>query len=309
MPALKVSVTGVAVSGDAPLATDDPVSTACASARPAPSASIASTPSARTSERVIPSRLRSGGGGRQGGGRATNPRRQGRCAGSVANATRLAAATSAAGAIPAGQMPRVGAAGHTARAAPRRRAPGSLRRACRRTAGRAVPPFRWSTLARQRATAATSGRARGHDDHTERVNGESHRVDVDPEMPLLWVLRGVARTHRLKYGWGARSAARAILVNKPGRAERASTPVPSAAALHHKGPVVRPLEPDPAGVDRPQCHQCSYCQSRMIGVRQAKRAARARPATRSSTRCRTCCLAARTSASARRSASAMGRAP
>ncbi len=35
------------------------------------------------------------------------------------------------------------------------------------------------------------------------VNGQSHEVDVEPEMPLLWVLRDVLHIHGPKYGCGA----------------------------------------------------------------------------------------------------------
>ena len=35
-----------------------------------------------------------------------------------------------------------------------------------------------------------------------RVNGTEHRLDVDPEMPLLWVLRDVLNLTGTKYGCG-----------------------------------------------------------------------------------------------------------
>ena len=37
---------------------------------------------------------------------------------------------------------------------------------------------------------------------TIRVNGEGHQLDVDPEMPLLWVLRDVLGLTGTKYGCG-----------------------------------------------------------------------------------------------------------
>jgi isoquinoline 1-oxidoreductase alpha subunit len=37
---------------------------------------------------------------------------------------------------------------------------------------------------------------------TVRINGKEHRLDVDPEMPLLWVLRDVLGFTGTKYGCG-----------------------------------------------------------------------------------------------------------
>jgi isoquinoline 1-oxidoreductase alpha subunit len=37
---------------------------------------------------------------------------------------------------------------------------------------------------------------------TLHINGVEHRVDVDPEMPLLWVLRDVLNLTGTKYGCG-----------------------------------------------------------------------------------------------------------
>lgn len=37
---------------------------------------------------------------------------------------------------------------------------------------------------------------------TVRINGTEHRLDVDPEMPLLWVLRDVLNLTGTKYGCG-----------------------------------------------------------------------------------------------------------
>lgn len=37
---------------------------------------------------------------------------------------------------------------------------------------------------------------------TIRVNGQSRQIDIDPEMPLLWVLRDVFGLTGTKYGCG-----------------------------------------------------------------------------------------------------------
>ncbi len=39
-------------------------------------------------------------------------------------------------------------------------------------------------------------------DFTVRINGQSHNVDVDPEKPLLWVLREDIQLNGTKYGCG-----------------------------------------------------------------------------------------------------------
>ena len=37
---------------------------------------------------------------------------------------------------------------------------------------------------------------------TLNVNGNTERVDAEPEMPLLWVLRDLLGLHGTKYGCG-----------------------------------------------------------------------------------------------------------
>ena len=37
---------------------------------------------------------------------------------------------------------------------------------------------------------------------TLRINGKSHKVDVPPDMPLLWVLRDVLGMNGTKFGCG-----------------------------------------------------------------------------------------------------------
>lgn len=52
-------------------------------------------------------------------------------------------------------------------------------------------------------TNANSNVAKGHVDMIElAVNGIKHRVDVVPEMPLLWVLRDELGITSPKYGCG-----------------------------------------------------------------------------------------------------------
>jgi len=100
------------------------------------------------------------------------------------------------------------------------------------------------------------------------VNGTRHAVDVEPQMPLLWVLRDELRLLGTKFGCGA-GLCGACTVHVEGRATRScSVPVsavagkavttieglPSRAALH---PVQQ------AWLDL-QVPQCGYCQPGMI---------------------------------------------
>jgi isoquinoline 1-oxidoreductase alpha subunit len=64
---------------------------------------------------------------------------------------------------------------------------------------------------------------------TLRVNGEEHSVDVDPEMPLLWVLRDILGLTGTKYGCGE-ALCGACTVHLDGHAVRACvTPARRAA--------------------------------------------------------------------------------
>jgi isoquinoline 1-oxidoreductase alpha subunit len=99
------------------------------------------------------------------------------------------------------------------------------------------------------------------------VNGKSHRVDVEPEMPLLWVLRDVLGLTGTKYGCGIAMCG-ACTVHVNGESIRScSTPVSQVA-----GKRVVTIE----GLSRNRTHpvqlawiehqvpQCGYCQSGQI---------------------------------------------
>jgi len=97
------------------------------------------------------------------------------------------------------------------------------------------------------------------------VNGERHSVAVDPDMPLLWVLRDVLGLTGTKYGCGI-AACGACTVHVDGQAVRAcATPVESVA-----GARVTTIEG--LGGDHPvqrawidlQVPQCGFCQSGQI---------------------------------------------
>jgi isoquinoline 1-oxidoreductase subunit alpha len=103
---------------------------------------------------------------------------------------------------------------------------------------------------------------------TITVNGATHTLDVEPEMPLLWALREVLGLTGTKFGCGI-SACGACTVHLDGRAVR-SCVLPISAAdgrrvttiegLAHDGRLHRVQQ---AWIAH-QVPQCGYCQSGMI---------------------------------------------
>ena len=100
------------------------------------------------------------------------------------------------------------------------------------------------------------------------VNGESHRVEVEAEMPLLWVIREQLGLLGTKFGCGIAQCG-ACTVHLDGRAMRACvTPVGAVA-----GRAVTTIEGlagqgerhalQQAWIDE-QVPQCGYCQSGQI---------------------------------------------
>lgn len=99
------------------------------------------------------------------------------------------------------------------------------------------------------------------------VNGRVHDVDVEPEMPLLWVLRDHLNLHGAKYGCGI-SLCGACTVHLDGEPVR-SCGLPAAAAAGRKIVTIEGLAAH--GVHRVQkawieqeVPQCGYCQTGMI---------------------------------------------
>ncbi|HTR45183.1 MAG TPA: (2Fe-2S)-binding protein [Thermodesulfovibrionales bacterium] len=100
-----------------------------------------------------------------------------------------------------------------------------------------------------------------------KVNGKKHEVDVDPETPLLWVIRETLGLTGTKYGCGmALCGACTVLLD--GEAVRScSTPVSQAAQKE-----VTTIEGLSADMDHPlqkawiaeDVPQCGYCQSGQI---------------------------------------------
>ena len=102
---------------------------------------------------------------------------------------------------------------------------------------------------------------------TLNVNGETHEVDVPPEMPLLWVLRDVVGLTGTKYGCGT-GLCGACTVHVDGKAIRSCVASVESAA----GKAVTTIEGlDPDGNHPVQVAwrelnvpQCGFCQAGQI---------------------------------------------
>jgi isoquinoline 1-oxidoreductase subunit alpha len=99
------------------------------------------------------------------------------------------------------------------------------------------------------------------------VNGKPHQVDVEPEMPLLWVLRDHLGLLGAKYGCGV-GACGACTVHVDGAPVRSCTTT-AAAAVGKKVVTIEGL--GKGGLHRLQqawidheVPQCGYCQTGMI---------------------------------------------
>src|ERR1700690_4172272 len=99
------------------------------------------------------------------------------------------------------------------------------------------------------------------------VNGSAYAVDLEPETPLLWVLRDSLKLTGTKYGCGiAQCGACTVLID--GQATRSCSIAASAVA----GKAVTTIEGLSADGTHPvqlawielDVPQCGYCQSGMI---------------------------------------------
>jgi isoquinoline 1-oxidoreductase alpha subunit len=99
------------------------------------------------------------------------------------------------------------------------------------------------------------------------VNGQAHEVDVDPDMPLLWVLRDHLHLTGTKFGCG-QALCGACTVHINGQAAR-SCATPVEAAVGAEITTIEGLSDEVAQAvqtawQKLDVVQCGYCQSGQI---------------------------------------------
>ena len=103
---------------------------------------------------------------------------------------------------------------------------------------------------------------------TLTINGQTHDVDVPPEMPLLWVLRDVVGLTGTKFGCGIAQCG-ACTVHLDGQPVR-SCVTPVVAIGQRKITTIEAVGDTPAGKKVQKAWvdidvvQCGYCQSGQI---------------------------------------------
>jgi aerobic-type carbon monoxide dehydrogenase small subunit (CoxS/CutS family) len=102
---------------------------------------------------------------------------------------------------------------------------------------------------------------------TLNVNGKDLSIDVDPAMPLLWVLRDALRLTGTKYGCGA-ALCGACTVHLAGEPVRSCVTPVSAVGAHRvttiEGLSVNRSHPVQQAWIELDVPQCGYCQSGQI---------------------------------------------
>lgn len=104
---------------------------------------------------------------------------------------------------------------------------------------------------------------------TLTINGETREFDVDPETPLLWVIREQAGLTGTKFGCGIAQCG-ACTVHLNGNPIRACvTPLQAAAGqaittIEGIAPASGPMHPVQVAWIAEQVPQCGYCQSGQI---------------------------------------------
>ena len=115
---------------------------------------------------------------------------------------------------------------------------------------------------------------------TLKVNGKQVNVDVEPEMPLLWVLRDVLDMPGTKYGCGIAQCG-ACTVHVDGAPVRSCvTPVSSVAGkkvVTIEGLGAKGLNKIQKAWVEHEVPQCGYCQTGMIMAASALLAKNPKP--------------------------------
>jgi isoquinoline 1-oxidoreductase alpha subunit len=99
------------------------------------------------------------------------------------------------------------------------------------------------------------------------VNEETYTVDVDPQMPLLWVIRDFVGLTGTKYGCGVAQCG-ACTVHLDGKAVR-SCSIPVSTIGNKKVTTIEGLSPEgkhplQLAWEQEDVPQCGYCQSGQI---------------------------------------------
>src|SRR3954467_14925100 len=100
------------------------------------------------------------------------------------------------------------------------------------------------------------------------INGKSQKVDAEPDMPLLWVLRDLLGMNGTKFGCGV-ALCGACTVHLDGSPRRACV-MPVSAAVGHAVTTIEAIGKTPEGKKVQQAWldlevvQCGYCQSGQI---------------------------------------------
>ena len=102
---------------------------------------------------------------------------------------------------------------------------------------------------------------------TLNINGRDHSIDVEPETPLLWVIRDTLNLTGTKYGCGI-SQCGACTIHVNGRAVR-SCVTPASTVIGKEITTIEGLSPESshpvqtAWIEQ-DVPQCGYCQSGQI---------------------------------------------
>ena len=100
------------------------------------------------------------------------------------------------------------------------------------------------------------------------VNGKTHRLDVTPDMPLLWAIRDMVGLTGTKYGCGIAQCG-ACTVHVDGNAVRACS-IPVSAVVGRRITTIENVGATRAGKatqaawEKLDVVQCGYCQSGQI---------------------------------------------
>jgi isoquinoline 1-oxidoreductase alpha subunit len=99
------------------------------------------------------------------------------------------------------------------------------------------------------------------------INGKTYKVEADPKMPLLWVIRDLAGLHGTKYGCGMAQCG-ACTVHLNGNPVRSCT-LPVSSAAKQTITTIEGLSDDNTHAVQKawlaeQVPQCGYCQSGQI---------------------------------------------